>query len=136
MSKARKYPEFRRKLALGWWLSNRRYTVYMLRELTSFFIMVFSLLYIYQLSVLASRNAAAYNSYLGLLRNPVMILFSTIILAFCLYHSFTWFYLTGKVQPVKIGNRTTTPVMSLAVNAVLMVAVSYVAVKLFLLGGL
>jgi len=136
MSKARKYPEFRRKLALGWWLSNRRYTVYMLRELTSFFIMVFSLLYIYQLSVLASRNAAAYNSYLGLLRNPVMVLFSTITLAFCIYHSLTWFYLTGKVQPIKIGKRTTTPVMSLVVNTVLMAAVSYGVVQLFLLGGL
>ena len=108
----------------------------MLRELTSFFVMVFSLLYIYQLSLLASRNTAAYNSYLGLLRNPVMVLFSTITLAFCIYHSLTWFYLTGKVQPIKIGKRTTTPVMSLVVNTVLMAAVSYGVVQLFLLGGL
>lgn len=136
MGEPTKYPEFRKKLSLGWWLSNRRYTAYMLRELTSFFIMVFSLLYIYQLSVLASRNAAAYSSYLGLLRNPVVVLFSAIILAFCLYHSFTWFYLIGKVQPVKIGKRTTTPVMSLAVNTVLMAAVSYGVIRLFLLGGL
>lgn len=133
---ARKYPEFRRKLSLGWWLSNRRYTAYMFRELTSFFIMVFSLLYIYQLSVLVSRNTAAYSSYLGLLRNPVMVLFSTITLAFCLYHSFTWFYLIGKVQPVKIGKRTTTPVMALVVSTILMAAVSYGVVRLFLLGGL
>lgn len=136
MAEARKYPEFRRKLSLGWWLSNRRYTAYMLRELTSFFIMVFSLLYIYQLSVLASGDTVAYSSYLGLLRNPVMVLFSTIMLAFCLYHSFTWFYLIGKVQPVKIGKRTTTPVMALAVNTILMAAVSYGVVRLFLLGGL
>src|SRR3990172_5331417 len=133
MSKATKYPEFRRKLTLGWWLSNRRYTAYMFRELTSFFVMVFSLLYIYQLSVLASGNAAAYNSYLGLLRNPVMVPFSTITLAFCLYHSFTWFYLIGRVQPIKIGKRTATPVMSLVVNTVLMAAVSYGVVRLFLL---
>jgi len=108
----------------------------MLRELTSFFIMVFSLLYIYQLSILASRNAAAYNSYLALLRNPVMVLFSTITLAFCIYHSLTWFYLIGRVQPIKIGKRTTTPVMSLAVNTVLMAAVSYGVARLFLMGGL
>jgi len=136
LGEPRKYPEFRRKLTLGWWLSNRRYTAYMLRELTSFFVMVFSLLYIYQLSVLASRNTAAYNSYLGLLRNPVMVVFSAITLAFCIYHSVTWFYLIGKVQPIKVGKRTTTPVMSLAVNTVLMAAVSYGVVRLFLLGGL
>lgn len=135
MSKATRYPEFRKKLTLGWWLSNRRYTAYMFRELTSFFITVFSLLYIYQLSVLASRNSAGYANYLNLLRNPIMIAFSVITLVFCLYHSLTWFYLIGKVQPIRIGKRTTTPTASLVVNTVLLAAVSYGVVRLFLLGA-
>lgn len=132
--KPTKYPEFRKKVTLGWWLANRRYTAYMLRELTSFFILVFSLLYIYQLSVLASRNAAAYSSFLTLLRNPVMVGFSIVTLVFCLYHSFTWFYLIGKVQPVRIGRWTTTPIMSLAVNTVVLGVVSYTVVRLYLAG--
>lgn len=107
----------------------------MLRELTSFFITVFSLLYIYQLSILASRNSAAYANYLSLLRNPVMVAFSIITLVFCLYHSFTWFYLIGKVQPIRIGKRTTTPTMALVVNTVLLAAVSYGVIRLFLLGA-
>ena len=135
MSGTKRYPEFRKKLTPGWWLSNSRYTAYMMRELTSFFIAVFSLLYIYQLSVLASRDTAAYNNYLNLLKNPVMILFSIVTLVFALCHSFTWFYLTGKVQPLKIGKRTTTPLQALIVNMILLGVISYAVIRLFLLGG-
>ncbi len=106
-----------------------------MRELTSFFVAVFSLFYIYQLSVLASRDTAAYSGYLNLLKNPVMVLFSIVTLAFSLYHSSTWFYLIGKVQPIKIGKRRTTPLQALFVNTILLVIISYAVIKLFLLGG-
>ncbi len=130
----RKYPEFRKKVSPGWWLSNRRYAAYMLRELTSFFIAVFCLLYVYQLSVLASGNSAAYGNYLGLLKNPLMVVFNVVTLVFALYHSFTWFFLTGKVQPIRVRKWTTTPLMALAVNSVLFVAISFTVVMLFLAG--
>ena len=107
----------------------------MMRELTSFFVAVFSLLYVYQLSLLASRNSVAYNSYLSFLKNPVMILFSIITLGFALYHSLTWFYLIGRVQPLKIGKRTTTPLQALVVNTALLAIISYFVIRLFLLGG-
>jgi len=136
MSEGRKFPEFRKQLTRGWWLANSHYTAYMIRELTSLFITVFSLLYIYQLSVLASRNTASYASYLNLLKNPFMIGFSIIILAFSLYHSFTWFYLTGKVQPIKLGKRTTTPTQALVANTIILGAISYGVIWLFLLEGL
>ncbi len=106
----------------------------MLRELTSFFIAVFCLLYVYQLSVLASGNSAAYGNYLSLLKNPFMVLFNVVTLVFALYHSLTWFYLTGKVQPIRIGKVTTTPLMALAVNTVLLAAISYGVIRIFL-GG-
>lgn len=135
MAPSKRYPEFRKRLTSGWWLSNPHYTAYMMRELTSFFITVFSLLYIYQLSILASRDAASYNSYLNLLKNPAMLLFSVVTLAFSLYHSFTWFYLIGRVQPVRIGKRTTTPLQALVVNTILLAVLSYSVVRLFLSGG-
>lgn len=135
MSGAKRYPEFRKKLTPGWWLSSSRYTAYMMRELTSFFVAVFSLLYIYQLSVLVSRDTAAYSGYLNLLKNPVMVMFSIVTLAFSLYHSLTWFYLIGRVQPIKIGKRKATPVLSLVVNTILLVIISYAVIRLFLLGG-
>src|SRR5437879_13399741 len=56
MSKEKPFPEYRRKLGPGWWLSNRHFTQYMIREWTSFFVAVFSLIYIYELSLLASGS--------------------------------------------------------------------------------
>lgn len=132
MSEAKKYPELRRRLTAGWWLSNRHYTAYMMRELTSLFITIFSLLYIYQLAVKAS-NPTAYADFLNFLKNPFMIGFSIVILAFSLYHSLTWFFLIGKVMPLKVGRKTTTPFLALAVNTVLLGAISYVVIWLFLL---
>ena len=129
-----KYPEFRKRPGPGWWLSNRHYTAYMLRELTSLFVTIFCLLYIYQLSVLASGNSASYATYLNFLKNPLMIGFSVVTLAFCLYHAFTWFYLIGRVQPIKVGRRTTSPLFALLVNTVLLAAISYAVASLFLVG--
>ncbi len=133
MSESKKYPELRKRLTPGWWLSNRHYTVYMMRELTSLFITIFSLLYIYQLSILASRNTTAYADYLNLLKNPLMVGFNIVILAFSLYHSLTWFFLIGKVMPLKIGRKATTPLLALAVNTAILGAISYGVIWLFLL---
>jgi len=105
----------------------------MVRELTSFFVAVFSVLYIYQVALLA-ENPGSYDQYLTLVRNPFMIGFSIIILGFTLYHSLTWFYLIGRVQPLKIGGKETTPGQSLIVNTVLLLIISIVVISLFLVG--
>lgn len=134
MATEERYPELpRKRVSAGWWLSNRHYTLYMIRELTSFFVAAFSLLYIWQVAQLAS-NPAGYNSYLSLLRNPVMVLFSIIALGFALYHSVTWFYLTGKVQPLKIGKMKTTAWQALVANLVLLAIISYLVIRIFI-GG-
>jgi fumarate reductase subunit C len=134
LAQKKQYPELPRKhLGPGWWLANRPYTLYMIRELTSFFVAVFSILYIYQVALLAG-SPGSYDQYLTVLRNPFMIGFSVIILAFTLYHSLTWFYLIGRVQPLKIGGKKTTPVQSLIVNTVLLAIISVIVISLFLAG--
>lgn len=134
MSTKKTYPELPRKhLGPGWWLANRHYTVYMLRELTSLFVTVFSLIYIYQVYRLAS-NPASYSQYLDLVRNPAMILFSVICLVFTLFHSVTWFYLIGKIQPIKIGRKKTTPFLALGINTILLVVISFAVLQLFIIG--
>ncbi len=129
-----RYPELpRKRVTRGWWLSSRHYTLYMLRELTSFFVATFSLLYVWQVAQFAS-DPAGYNSYLNLLRNPLMVLFSIIALGFTLYHSTTWFYLMGRIVPLKIGKTKTTPWQALVVNLVLLAIISYAVIKI-LIGG-
>lgn len=129
----RKYPELpRKKLGPGWWLANRHYTVHMVRDLTSFFVAVFSILFIYQVVLLVAAPES-YSQYLDLLKSPVMIGFSIIILGFTLFHAFTWFSLIGRVAPLKIGGWTSTPVQALIINTVLLAVISLVIIKLFFL---
>ncbi|HZD13208.1 MAG TPA: hypothetical protein VE177_06790 [Candidatus Binatus sp.] len=130
MSKEKPFPEYRRKLGPGWWLANSHYRQYMIREWTSFFVAVFSLIYIYELSLLA---AGARDSVLSLMRNPGIVAFNVVALLFTLYHAFTWFYLTGRVQPLKVGKTTTKPWQALLVNVVLLVIISYAVVQILIL---
>ncbi len=128
------YPELPRKhLGPGWWLANRHYTVYMLRELTSFFVTVFSFIYIYQIFLLAT-NPASYNQYLNVVRNPAMILFSAVALGFTLFHSLTWFNLMGKIQLIKVGRKPLSPMIVTGIFTVLLVVILVGVIQLFLVG--
>ena len=134
MSRTKKYPELpRKKLGPGWWLGNRHYTVYMLRELTSFFVAAYSILYIYQV-VLLENSPGSYANFLNVLKNPLMIGFSIIILGFTLFHAATWFFLIGRVQPLKFGKWSSTPVQALIINMVLLVVISGAIVGIFFMG--
>ena len=99
----------------------------MLREWTSFFVSVFCLIYIYEVYLLATSRTA----YLDLVRNPLVVFFNIIAFLFTIYHALTWFYLTGKVQPIKIGKTTTRPWQALLVNIVLVFVIFYIIVVLF-----
>ena len=130
MSKEKPFPEYRRKLGPGWWLSNSHFTQYMIREWTSFFVAVFSLIYVYELSFFAS---GARDSALALMRNPGIITINVLALLFTLYHAFTWFYLIGKVQPIKLGKTTSTPWQALLLNIVLLLVISYAVIQILVL---
>jgi fumarate reductase subunit C len=130
LSKEKPFPEYKRKLGPGWWLANSHYRQYMIREWTSFFVAVFSLIYIYELSLFAS---GAKDSALTLLRNPGIIVFNLVALLFTMYHALTWFYLTGRVQPIKIGKTTTKPWQALLVNIVLLLLISYAVIQILIL---
>jgi len=101
----------------------------MIREWTSFFVAVFSLIYIYELSLFAS---GAKDSALALMRNPGIIAFSVLALLFTLYHASTWFYLIGKVQPIKLGKTTSKPWQALLLNIVLLLIISYAVIQILI----
>ena len=115
----------------GWWTANGHYAQYMVREWTSLFVALFSLVYIYGLSLWATTGSRGV--FLDLLRNPGMIAFSFVALIFTLYHAVTWFYLLGQVVPVKIGKTTSKPWQALVVNIVLLIIISFLAIWLLIL---
>jgi len=99
----------------------------MLREWTSFFVSAFCLIYIYELYLLANSTRA----YFDLVHNPLVVFFNIIAFVFTMYHALTWFYLIGKVQPIKIGKATTKPWQALLVNIVLLLVIFYIVIALF-----
>ncbi len=131
MTENKRAPELRRKMTLGWWTANRHYAQYMIREWTSLFVALFSLVYIYGLSLWVATGSRT--AFLNLLLNPAIIAFSFVALIFTMYHAVTWFYLLGQVVPVKIGKTASKPWQALAVNIVLLLVISYVAVWLLVL---
>ena len=51
---------YRRRVSVWWWLQNRSYAGFVLRELTSVFVAYFAVLYLWQLRALA-QGPEAYN---------------------------------------------------------------------------
>lgn len=130
MADEKQYPELRNRLTPGWWTANRNYAIYMVREWTSLFVAVYSLLFIYGLSLWATGSSI---DFLNFLKNPAMIGFSIVALVFTMYHAVTWFYLLGAVSPVKIGRSKTKPWQALVLNLILLIIISYLAIWLVVL---
>lgn len=130
MDENRRYPEWRRRLSPSWWTTNRHYAMYMVREWTSLFVALYSLVFIYGLSLWFNGSRA---DFLSFLKNPAVIGFSLIVLVFTMIHAVTWFWLLGAVAPVKIGRSHTKPWQALVLNLILLVIISYIAIWLLVI---
>ena len=101
MSKRKPYT---RELPTNWWMKQLFYTKYMLREGSSVFITVYSLILAWGLLRL-SQGEIAFNAWLDSLGNPVAIIFHLIALVFALYHTVTWFSLAPKAVDLWIKGK-------------------------------
>jgi fumarate reductase subunit C len=90
-----------RKVNRSWWLGQRRYIAYMIRELTSLFVGLYCVLLVLGLVRLA-QGRAAWDGFLAALSSPLGVLFQLICLLFAAYHSVTWFALTPKAMPLTV----------------------------------
>lgn len=91
---------YHRSMPPTWWLSNRAYGLFMVRELTSVFIAAYLILFLLMLHKLAVGREA-YEAYLRLLATPGMLAFHLLALAAALFHAITWFNLTPMGMAVR-----------------------------------
>ena len=89
---------YKRPMSRTWWLKNPRYTLFILRESSAVFMVVFVLTYLVQFLKLGSGEAA-YNAYLDLMDSPLWIAIHLVVLAFALLHTVTWINLMPKGLP-------------------------------------
>lgn len=89
-------------MPLGWWLEKPFYVRYMLRELSSFFVGAYVALLIVGLWRL-SQGPQAWEAFMAAMGHPLAVAFHVLALAFCVYHTVTWFALTPRSTPIMRG---------------------------------
>lgn len=115
-----------------WWLNQRRYIGYMIRELTCVFIGAYTGIIVVGLMRL-SQGEAAYDGFLEALRAPVGIAFHAVAFIFALYHTASWFNVTPKAMPLRMGEMRVPGSVIIGAHYAGWLATS--AVILYLVGG-
>jgi fumarate reductase subunit C len=95
---------YRKPISRAWWLKNSRYTLFMLREVSSIFLALFVVLYLVQLALLVA-GPELYSRYLALMKTPGWIALHIVILAFAIIHTLTWLSSIPAVQPIRVRGK-------------------------------
>lgn len=83
----------------GWWLRDRFFLNYMLREVTAVAVLVYAVVLTCG-AVRLSQGEAAWNGYLAALRSPGAILLHVVLLAAMAVHAHSWFVIMPKTMPM------------------------------------
>lgn len=123
--------QYQRAIPRTWWLTNRAYFFFMVRELTSVFIAAYLALFLLLLYKLG-QGREAYQAYLQFLAAPGMLAFHLLALAAALFHAVTWFSITPKVLVVRVGEKRVPAVLIAGVNYVAWIALSVLLARIVL----
>ena len=89
-----------------WYMRNGRYKIYVLRELTSFLVAFYSFFTICALAIIASGDAARWDSFIAAQQTTGWIVFHSLaLLYFLFFQTFPWFKLAPKAMPVQVGDK-------------------------------
>lgn len=115
-----------------WWLGQYRYIRYMVREATCVFIGAYTAVLVLGI-VRLFQGQAAYEGFLDAVQGPASLAFHGLALLFALYHTASWFNVTPKAMPLRMGERRVPGGAIVGAHYAAWLAVS--AVVLFLAGG-
>ena len=136
MSQTSSYTEYhprwlRRPVSTYWWLQQRSYFIFILRELTCIFVAWF-VVYLLMIVRAASESETAYQQFLIWAARPAVLTVNLVSLVFLVFHTITFFQATPQAMVVRIG-RTRVPGRLVCVAHYLaLVAVSIVLAWVFL----
>lgn len=99
-------PYVREMSKTTWYMRNKRYKVYVMRELSSFLVGFYTFFVIYALGILATGSAEKWDSFLAAQQGTGMIIFHGLaLLYFLFFQTFPWFKLAPKAMPVQLGEK-------------------------------
>ena len=106
-----------------WFLKRWPYQLFMLRELSS----VFLAAYVVVLLLLVTKvhdGRHAFNGFEHTLKSPGLIIFNSVVLAFAVLHSVTWFQAVPKALPLRRGENKVPPLLLVGLHYALMLVLS------------
>ncbi len=124
---------YRHRMSVWWWLKDRAYVKFVLRELTSVFVAFFALLYLWQLRALV-RGPDAYAQFLARLKTPFFLTVDIVALVFVLFHTITWFNLTPTAMVVRVRGKRVPDWIVAGSNYVVWVLLSGIVTWIFTRG--
>jgi fumarate reductase subunit C len=124
---------YRRRMSVWWWLKNRAYSMFVLRELTSVFVAFFAMLYLWQLRALAA-GPDAYAQFVARLKTPLFLTVDTVAFLFVLFHTITWFNLTPTAMVVRVKGKRVPDRIVAGSNYVVWVILSGIVAWIFTRG--
>jgi fumarate reductase subunit C len=124
---------FRARVSTYWWLGRWPYFRFILRELSSVFVAWFVLITVLQIRALR-RGPAVYEGFQQWLRSPILVLANVVALLFVVFHAATWFNLTPKAMPLRLGGKRVPSLLIVGPGYLAWLAVS-AAVAWILLRG-
>jgi fumarate reductase subunit C len=118
------YKDYVRPWPITWWLRYRNYFLFMVRELSSVFVLLFAVYLVSGVAALA-RGEAAWNAWTVCVAGSRSLAGVGIVaLLFILFHAVTWFLAGAAVSPLRFGDRQVSPRMFVLGNLVLIAAVA------------
>jgi len=124
---------YRRRVSVWWWLQNRSYAGFVLRELTSIFVAFFALVSLWQLRALI-QGPEAYAHFLARLKTPLFLALDGVAFVFVVFHAVTWFNLAPTAMVVRLRGQRVPDWIIAALNYVAWLVLS-AAVAWILLRG-
>ena len=124
---------YRRRMSVWWWLKDRAYTKFVLREVTSVFVAFFAMLYLWQLRAVA-QGPDAYARFLARLKTPPFLILDAVALLFVLFHTITWFNLTPTAMVVRMKGKRVPDRIVAGSNYVVWVILSGILAWIFTRG--
>jgi fumarate reductase subunit C len=95
---------YRTRVSTYWWTKRRTYFAFILRELSSVFIIWFVIFTLIQIHAL-SQGVEGYERFLAFARHPVTIVVNLVSLFFVVFHAVTWFNLAPKAMVVHMRGK-------------------------------
>src|SRR5437667_5532350 len=116
---------YREPVSTYWWIGSWRYSLFILRELTSVAV-AWSVVVILLLLRALLNGSEAYARFMHRMQSPLLVALNAIVFCFLLLHTISWFNLAPRAMPVRMGGKRVPEVLVAAPNYVLWVIASAV----------